>query len=537
MKKSKTRGKSLRFRINLWYTILMCVMSVALIGSVVTVARVSEKSNAQQNLIRSVERNLDEIEVENGILDIESDFAFYNGNVYVLVFSEDGELLGGNYPDKMEFNEPLEKGRFDIINGYYVYDTQLEFMKYEYKIHGITGEIIAAECDGIDSFTPFEGNLDDKAEGCVLTYREATEIAFNDSGVNRETAELIVAKSYDYNDEMLYEIDFYSPEKGYSDIWVRGVAKSDEFDGIWTTLSRIATLLLPLMIILAATVGGFIAKKAMRPIKQLSETISKTRTGVDLTKRIDVTDTDPDLITLTENFNAMFRRLGKSFETERQFTSDVSHELRTPISVILAECEYQLSRDDLDQEDLEGIETVKKQAESMKQIVSQLLYFSRMEQGREKYDFVREDLSALLSDICDDMAVVAEKNITIEKDIENNLEMNLDIAMITRLVSNLISNAITYGKENGRVVVSLKKVDSKIVLKVSDDGIGIEKEHLEKIWQRFYRIDKARSREQGCSGLGLPMVKQIAALHNGNVSVESEKGKGSVFTVEFPCEN
>lgn len=537
MKKTKTAGKSLRFRINLWYTVLMCVMSVALIGSIVTAARVSEKSDAQQNLIRSVERNLDEIEVENGILDIESDFAFYNGSVYVLVFSEDGELLGGSYPNGMTFDEPLEKGRFDIIDGYYVYDTQLEFMKYEYKIHGVTGEIIAAECDGIDSFTTFDGNLDEKGKDCTLTYREAVEIAFENSGVNRETAELIVAKSYDYNDEMLYEIDFYSPEKGYSDIWVRGVAKSDEFDGIWSTLAKIATILIPLMIVLAATVGGFIAKKTMRPLKQLSEAISKTRTGVDLTKRIDVTDSDPDLITLTEDFNAMFERLGKSFEMERQFTSDVSHELRTPISVILAECEYQLSRDDLSEEDLEGIETVRKQADSMKQIVAQLLYFSRMEQGREKCDFVKEDFSALLSDICDDMAVVADKNISIEKDIEKSLVMHLDIAMITRLVSNLISNAITYGKENGKVTVSLKRDSSKIVLKVIDDGIGISKEHLDKIWQRFYRIDKARSRENGCSGLGLAMVKQIAALHGGNVGVESEEGKGSVFFVEFPYEN
>lgn len=534
MKKIKfMQGKSLRFRINLWYTILMCVMSVALITCVVAAARTAERSEAQQDLIRSVERNLDEIEVESGILDIESDFAYINGDVYALVFGSDGRLLGGSYPDGVTVDEPLEKGRFDIIDGYYVYDSLIEFMKYEYKIHGVTGEIISAECDAVDSYTAYEGDLDGKGDDCVLSYREAVDIAVESSGVNREDAELMMARSYEYNDDPLYEIEFYSTEKGYEDIWVRGVAKADGTGGIWGTVARIAGVLIPLTVILAAAVGGLIAKKAMLPIKQLSETVSKTRSGNDLTKRIEVTDSDPALITLADDFNAMFERLRISFETERQFTSDVSHELRTPTAVILAECEYQLSRYDLSEEDIEGLETVKKQALSMKQIISQLLYFARMEQGSEKPDFVKDDFSELVSVVCDDIESVNEKNIRIEKDIESNVEMDLDVSMMTRLVTNLVSNAVTYGKENGHVKVSLKKKDGKIILKVSDDGIGIGKEHIDKIWQRFYRVDKSRSREEGCSGLGLPMVKQIAILHGGTVGVESEEGKGSVFTVEF----
>lgn len=534
MKKIKLmQGKSLRFRINLWYTILMCVMSVALIACVVAAARTAERSEAQQDLIRSVERNLDEIEVESGILDIESDFAYINGDVYALVFASDGRLLGGSYPEGVSIDEPLEKGRFDIIGDYYVYDSLIEFMKYEYKIHGVTGEIISAECDGVDSYTAYEGDLDGKGDDCVLSYREAVDIAIESSGVNRADAELMMARSYEYNDDPLYEIEFYSTEKGYQDIWVRGVAKADATGGIWGTVAKIAGVLIPLMIFFAASVGGFIAKKAMLPIKQLSETVSKTRSGNDLTKRIAVTDSDPALITLAEDFNAMFERLRISFETERQFTSDVSHELRTPTAVILAECEYQLSRDDLSEEDREGIETVKKQALSMKQIISQLLYFARMEQGNEKPDFAKDDFSELVSVVCDDIEAVNEKDITIEKDIDSNIIMDLDVAMITRLVTNLVSNAVTYGKEKGHIKVSLKKKDGKIVLKVSDDGIGIGKEHIDKIWQRFYRVDKSRSREEGCSGLGLPMVKQIAILHGGTVGVESEEGKGSVFTVEF----
>ncbi len=531
--KTKMNGKSLRFRVNLWYTLLICVLSSALIVCVISAARTAEAGEAQQNLIRSVERNLDEIEVENGILDIESDFAFVSGNVYALVFNSRGRLLGGEYPEGTDFSQPLQEGGIETVDGYYIYDSHIEFSKYEYKIHGVTGEIISSECDGIDAYTAYEGDLNGVGEDCLLSYRQAYEIALDHSALAEQQTELIMARSYEYNDEPIYEIEFYGDIKGYEDIWVRGVTKVSQISGVWGAVVKIAAVLIPLVVFFAAAVGDLVAKKALRPINQLSDAVERTRSGTDLTKRITVDDSDPSLVNLAENFNAMFERLNRSFESQRQFTSDVSHELRTPIAVILAECDYQLTRDDLSAEDREGIETVRKQALSMKQIVSQLLYFASIEQGREKPCFEKENFSFIVSAVCDDMSTVAEKNITIEKDIEENIEMNFDIAMLTRLVTNLVSNAITYGKEKGKVKVSLKKRDSQVVLSVKDDGIGISQEHIEKIWQRFYRVDKARSREDGCSGLGLPMVKQIATMHNAAVSVESEEGKGSTFTVTF----
>ncbi len=511
----------------------MCVLSLALIVSVVAAAGTAEQSMAQQDLIRSVERNIDEIEVESGILDIESDFAFFNEGVHAVVFSSDGSILGGSYPDGIEIDLPLENGRFDIIDGYYVYDSHIEFKKYEYKIHGVTGDIISEECDAIQSFTPFEGNLDQRGADCVLTHREAVDIALRSSGVNRETAELITVGSYDYNDEPLYEVEFYSDQNGHDDIWVRGVAKAENTGGVWTTVAKIACVLAPLITIISSLVGGFIAKKAMQPVNQLSEAVAKTHSGNDLTTRIEFKDTDPALKTLADNFNAMFERLHRSFESERQFSSDVSHELRTPTAVILAECEYQLTRDDISDEDRESLETVKKQALSMKEIISQLLYFSRMEQGNEKPVIEKEDLSELVSAVCDDMEAIDSKNITLKRDIQSGIILDLDIVMMTRLVTNLISNAYTYGKENGNILVTLKKENGNTVLKVKDDGIGIKKEDIDKIWQRFYRVDKSRSRQEGCSGLGLPMVKQIAILHGATASCESEEGKGSEFKIIF----
>ena len=527
------KSKSLRFRINLWYTILMCVVSTALIACTVVTARTTEKAQAQQNLIRSVERNIDEIEVENGILDIESDFAYVSGGVYALVFDSKGNVLGGSYPEGFSTQTELKNGRFALEGNYYIYDSKIEFLKYEYKIHGVTGEILSSECDGLDSYTPFDGNIDDVGEGCTLTYRDAYEIALAHSGINKESTELMMARSYLYNDDRLYEIEFYCAEKGYEDIWIRGVTSARDSGGVWGTIAKLATILIPLVVILAATVGSILSKRALSPIGRLSDAVSETRSGNDLTKRITVTDSDKNIVTLTNNINAMFERLQSSFESEKQFSSDVSHELRTPVSVILAECEYQLSRDDIGDEDRESFETLKKQALSIRDIISQLLYFSSIEQGREKPSLANENLSELVLAVCEDMEQINSKSIYLEKEIEENVTLPIDVAMITRLVTNLVSNAFIYSDENSKVTVTLKRNDKTAVLSVKDEGIGISKEHIDKIWNRFYRVDKSRSRSEGCSGLGLAMVKQIAELHNAEVYAESEPGKGSTFTVKF----
>ncbi len=527
------KGQSLRFRINLWYTILMCVVSTALIACIVVTARTTERANAQQNLIRSVERNIDEIEVENGILDIESDFAYKSGEVFALVFDSNGQILGGTYPDGFTTETQLKNGRFTQEGDYYIYDSKIEFLKYEYKIHGITGEIMSNECDGLDSYTPFTDSTDQVGVDCVLTYDEAFGIALNHSGISKDNAELMMARSYEYNDDPIYEIEFYCPDKGYEDIWIRGVTPATNTGGVWSVIGKLAMILIPLVVILAATVGSLLSKKALSPISRLSDAVLKTRSGNDLTKRIELTDSDKNIIMLTENINAMFERLQSSFESEKQFSSDVSHELRTPVSVILAECEYQLAREDIDSEAAESFETLRKQALSIKNIISQLLYFSSIEQGREKPAFITENLSELILAVCDDIEQIDNKGIILSKNVEADICLPIDIAMITRLASNLISNAFIYSEKNSEVTVGLKKENGKAIFTVKDNGIGIAEEHINKIWKRFYRVDKSRSREDGCSGLGLAMVKQIAELHGAEVRVESKEGKGSCFFVEF----
>ena len=529
-------GKSISAKLNLWYTLLMLFLSAGLILSLVTTAMTAQNSQVQQDLVRSVERNIDEIEVENGFLDVESDFAYKSDDVYAIVFSEDGEILGGEYPENFNLDIPLSEKQFEKYDGFYIYDTKVQFTKYDYKIDGETGEIVSSEVEGADYYTPFEGELDFFGEDCEISCREAFDIAVGLSGLDENSIEIINVKNYEYNDDPIYEVEFFSTQKAYDDIWVRGVTTVSGVDGIWAVLIRLATILLPVILVLSVLVGRVITKRALEPVRLLSEAVEETHSGNDLTKRIRIDDGDPLITGLTDNFNEMFRRLQLSFQSERQFSGDVSHELRTPTAVILAECEYQLSRDELDSEDRESFETIEKQAQSMKQLISQLLEITKMEQGNTEKTFEKEDMSLLVNAVCDDAEAISQKGITLSRHIEDGIELPLDIMLMTRLVTNLVSNAYQYGKENGNIKVTLRKDGSRALLSVADDGIGIDKEHHEKIWGRFYRVDKARCREEGCSGLGLAMVKQIALMHGGDVSLESEIGKGSVFTVDLPME-
>lgn len=534
------KGKSLPFRINLWYTAFIFLLSVGLIVMISIAGHMAQRTEAQQNLIRSVERNMDEIEVDDGVLDIESDFAFKNGNVNTVVFSGAGEVLAGEYPEGVSTDEPLQNGEFRTVDidgkDYYIYDSIIEYSKYEYKINGVTGDIFSNESEGIDGYTPYEGDLDKKGEGCALTYAEALDIALKDKGIAAESVVLITAKVYEYYDNPLYELEFYSAEKAYEDVWVRGIVRADSEDGIWSTITIAALLLLPLYVAVASFLGYRIAKKSMKPIKELRKTANEIQSGQDLSKRIEINDRDPDIRNLSDSFNNMIGRLDASFSAQRHFTSDASHELRTPVSVILAECEYQLS-EDLDEEVRESIESINKQALSMKNLITQLLSFTKIEQGSHRFEMSEENLSEIVKSVAEDIAKIGTKDIDIICDVQDNITMTMEVSLMARLAENLISNAVRYGRENGFVKASLTRQGTDIVFSVEDNGIGIAEGDMDKIWQRFYRVDKAHSREDGCSGLGLAMVKQIAELHGGRVSVTSEIGKGSTFTVIFPDGN
>ena len=239
---------------------------------------------------------------------------------------------------------------------------------------------------------------------------------------------------------------------------------------------------------------------------------------------------------VSDAFNSMIAKLEKSFEKEKQFTSDAAHELRTPISVIQSHCEYCLDELKLTDSVREEIEIIYKKTPYSGQLVSQLLTISRTDKHRFKPQKEEEDLTLLIeSDIEELQQKAAYKNISLLFEYLPQNESYIiqgDTMLLMRMIYNLIENAINYGIYGGCVWVNLIKNQENTDIIIKENGIGIEKEHLDKIWIRFYRVDKSRSAGEGF-GLGLSMVRFIVDIHNGSIVVKSKPGYGTIFTVSL----
>jgi len=227
----------------------------------------------------------------------------------------------------------------------------------------------------------------------------------------------------------------------------------------------------------------------------------------------------------------MFNRLDESFQTQQQFVSDASHELRTPVSVINAQCELTLESERENTEYREALDVIQRQGHKMNRLINSMLEFTRLELHPERYTKEDLDLSELTEDVCTDLALIREKNITLTCDAEKNLRFCGNRELLTRLLSNLIGNAYRYGRPDGHTTVRLRTEEDGLLLSVQDDGIGISPDDLPHIFRRFYQADTSRTGEG--SGLGLAMVKEIAEFHGGTVRAESEPGQGSTFFVNF----
>lgn len=320
---------------------------------------------------------------------------------------------------------------------------------------------------------------------------------------------------------------------GHESVWIRGIAL--ESSSIWASSSVTIAIVfaLPLLIILASIGGYLIARRSLKPIQSISRTAGEIGSSGDLSKRIHATGND-ELGQLSDVFNQMFEKLESNFEAERHFTSDASHELRTPVTTILAQCEYAFENASGEQELYEALEAIQKQGYRMSHLIEALLRFTRMEQNVETLTRKPVDLSSLALTVCSEQSDIGEKNIKLRTQIEPNIIFNGDTPLLAQMMSNLIKNAYRYGKENGNITASLRRDNRNIVFSVKDDGIGIAREELPKIWNRFYRVDNARTNvSKSGFGLGLAFVKQIAELHGGSIRVDSTPDYGSTFTVIF----
>ncbi len=297
---------------------------------------------------------------------------------------------------------------------------------------------------------------------------------------------------------------------------------------IWLLLVALSVLLASLMV----------SRIFTRPIEELSQGISRMTQG-DLTSRVSVRGRN-EFSQLAEAFNMMCERLERLDQTRNQFVSNASHELKTPLSTMKILSETLLYQEACDLEmQKEFLSDINKEIDRLTSIINDLLTLVHMDdRGVTKLQPTLLSLDKLVLDTARRLRPLGEtRDITLDVNVRDSIDTMGDPMKLEQVFYNLIDNAIKYTPKGGKVRVEVARAGKKAVVKVIDNGIGIPKGDQLHVFDRFYRVDKARSRDTGGTGLGLAIVKQIVLLHEGSVSVTSEEEKGSTFTVELPIIN
>jgi heavy metal sensor kinase len=296
---------------------------------------------------------------------------------------------------------------------------------------------------------------------------------------------------------------------------------------LWLTAAGATVLLLGL------AGGWWVATRAIRPIDAISATAVRIADG-DLSQRISAADTESELGRLAGVLNSTFARLEKAFDQQARFTSDASHELRTPVSVILTQTQTALSRERSSVEYREALEACERAARRMKALTESLLELARLDAGHEPIKKSQFDLQGVARD-CVELfrPLAAERGIQVHCGVPP-MECLGDAERIGQVVTNLLTNAIHFNRDQGEVRLSARTENGAVLLTVVDTGQGIPAEDIPHLFERFYRVDKSRSRIQGRNGLGLAICKAIVDAHGGTIQVASQTGVGRTFTVRLP---
>lgn len=318
------------------------------------------------------------------------------------------------------------------------------------------------------------------------------------------------------------------------DGWVRGIVPVTAVSHRTNTM-LMALLFGGLAFLIIGSYGGFLLiSRGLRPIRTITHTAADIGRSKDLSKRIpEVVKTSDEISQLTNTFNGMLTVLEESSIRERQFSADVSHELRTPISVIQAESDYSRNYTQTLDEAKESFTHIFKQSKFMTSIISQLLDVARLDSMKElpMSPFCLSDM--LNESIPDYVTLGNTKNIAVTYDIEDNIKINGNRTLLQRAIGNLLDNALKFTKD--QIHVTLKRENKFATITITDNGAGIEKENLSKIWDRLYQTESSRNKKENHGlGLGLYFVNNVVRLHNGIGSVTSTQNVETNFIIKLP---
>jgi two-component system heavy metal sensor histidine kinase CusS len=305
-------------------------------------------------------------------------------------------------------------------------------------------------------------------------------------------------------------------------------------DALLSGYQRKLAIVLPLGVLLSATLGALVARRGMRPLQDITFTAQRISASR-LHERIEPARWPRELRTLAEAFDQMLGRLEDSFTRLTQFSADLAHELRTPINNLMGEAEVALSRKRPEAEYRDVLESSLEECGRLSRMIDSLLFLARADNAQVPLQLSRLDVRSELEAIREfHDAVAEEQSVTVICEGEASLEA--DPLLFRRALTNLLANAIRHTPAGGRVklVVEFSAGADSVDIRVSDSGCGIAAEHLPKVFDRFYRVDQARSADSHSTGLGLSIVKSIMAMHGGTVSIQSQPGKGATVILHFP---
>ncbi|PWU00844.1 MAG: hypothetical protein C5B51_24195 [Terriglobia bacterium] len=292
-------------------------------------------------------------------------------------------------------------------------------------------------------------------------------------------------------------------------------------------------LVTPLLLAVAGAGGYLLTRRRLAPLRSM---MAQTQAISDrnLETRLHIGDAAEELATLAASFNELLARLNQSFETMRRFVQDASHELRTPLAVIRGEADVALSQPRTAADYRESLMLIQEESRRLSRLVDDLLNLARADAGHVQLQLEELYLNDLLAECCRSLQpLAAARNVELSCVAGEDLAVQGDEELLRRMVVNLLDNAIRYTPEGGSVSAALETQGSEVCIRVCDTGVGIPAEAATRVFERFYRADKARSRQQGGFGLGLSIVKWIAESHRGAVELTSQPGQGSTFTVRL----
>lgn len=303
-------------------------------------------------------------------------------------------------------------------------------------------------------------------------------------------------------------------------------------DTLLTAYVKSTLIALPLILLLVGGCAWWVVHRGLRPLqafRQVAESISAR----DLSHRMKAQGLPEELSDLAHAVNFMLHRLDGDVRQLAQFSDDLAHELRSPMNNLMGTAQVTLSKERPPQEYKQVLESCTEELERLSRMVSQMLFLASVSQPSAPLTFSTVNLRTEANKVAELFAISAEEK-RMSVDIYGEAMVLGDKLMIQRAISNLLSNAIRHGAPSSTLALNLSACRDEVSLAVSNTGEGIEQEHLPRLFDRFYRVHASRSRQQGGTGLGLAIVRSIMSLHEGRVTVESEPGRTTTFSLIFP---